>query len=152
MSVTIGPIHASFGLSALTARQALDDLTKVDPRYAWRDLGGVVVIRPVSAWKGQRSPLNWPSGVQWDEGSARALAQLVALVSYDDMNRDPSANEWQVRRYVRRGTILTMNATIRPRKMRVVCLLSKRRAAQTATPKVFMELMRLAPERLTKLD
>jgi hypothetical protein len=37
-------------LTGLTAREALDRLVKIDPRYHWTETNGVVVIRPLKAW------------------------------------------------------------------------------------------------------
>jgi hypothetical protein len=37
-------------LSGVTIAAALDALVALDPRYAWRALDGVIVVRPVQAW------------------------------------------------------------------------------------------------------
>jgi hypothetical protein len=36
---------------------ALDDLVTFDPRYEWRDVDGIVVIRPTTAWLDPDNPL-----------------------------------------------------------------------------------------------
>jgi hypothetical protein len=41
----------------VTLRQALDAVVTKDRRYAWRMLDGVVVIRPVAAWRDRDHPL-----------------------------------------------------------------------------------------------
>jgi hypothetical protein len=42
----------------MTVRRALDALVAADPRYAWRSLDGVVVVRPVVAWTAPNHPLH----------------------------------------------------------------------------------------------
>ena len=37
-------------LTGLTAREALDRLMEVDTRYEWREIDGVIVVRPRIAW------------------------------------------------------------------------------------------------------
>ncbi len=37
-------------LTGLTLRDALDRITRLDPRYAWTETGGVIVLRPSLAW------------------------------------------------------------------------------------------------------
>lgn len=37
-------------LIGMTAGEALDRLVALDPRYAWKDAGGVLVVRPMAAW------------------------------------------------------------------------------------------------------
>lgn len=44
-------------VTGLTLRDALEALTTIDPRYAWREMDGVIVLRPVDAWNDGSSPL-----------------------------------------------------------------------------------------------
>ena len=44
-------------LTGMTLQNALATLVALDPRYEWRDLDGVIVFRPVTAW---REPLESP--------------------------------------------------------------------------------------------
>lgn len=37
-------------LLGMTAGDALNLLVRLDPRYAWKDAGGVLVLRPIAAW------------------------------------------------------------------------------------------------------
>ena len=37
-------------LTGLNAHEALDRLTELDPRYEWREMDGVIVVRPHIAW------------------------------------------------------------------------------------------------------
>lgn len=47
----------SIRVSGLSARQALDAVCALDPRYEWREMGNVVVIRPTDAWNDPTSRL-----------------------------------------------------------------------------------------------
>ena len=44
--------------NGLTLRQLLDALVDADPRYEWRLVDGVVVVRPVAAWADADHPLH----------------------------------------------------------------------------------------------
>jgi hypothetical protein len=44
-------------VTGLTLRDALQVLTTIDPRYAWREMDGVIVLRPMDAWNDGASPL-----------------------------------------------------------------------------------------------
>jgi hypothetical protein len=46
-----------YSLNGLTLRAALDLLTAIDSRYSWRDVGGVIVIRPHISWGDGSHPL-----------------------------------------------------------------------------------------------
>ena len=41
----------------VTLRQALDAVVAKDRRYEWRDVDGVVVVRPRAAWRDREHPL-----------------------------------------------------------------------------------------------
>jgi len=41
----------------VTLRQALDAVVAKDRRYSWREVDGVVVVRPVAAWRDPEHPL-----------------------------------------------------------------------------------------------
>ena len=45
-----------------SARQLLDELTTLVPQYAWREMNGVVVVRPREAWESSADPLSQPIG------------------------------------------------------------------------------------------
>ena len=47
---------AGIGLRGTVGR-ALDDIVAFDSRYEWRDVDGVIVIRPATAWLDPRDPL-----------------------------------------------------------------------------------------------
>ena len=42
----------------VTLRQALDAVVAKDRRYSWREVDGVVVVRPVAAWRDPQHPLS----------------------------------------------------------------------------------------------
>jgi hypothetical protein len=44
-------------ITGLSLRAALDVLIGFDPRYAWQEMNGVIVVRPVSAWGNPSHPL-----------------------------------------------------------------------------------------------
>jgi hypothetical protein len=44
-------------IGGLTVRAALDKIVAADPRYEWRFVDDVVVLRPVEAWKDTQHPL-----------------------------------------------------------------------------------------------
>ena len=46
--------------NGLTLRQLLDAVVDADPRYQWRLVDGVVVIRPAAAWADADHPLHRP--------------------------------------------------------------------------------------------
>jgi hypothetical protein len=61
--VTSAPVQASShsareSLRGLTARGALDRLVEVDPRFAWMEIDGVLVVRPFDAWRDRDHFLN----------------------------------------------------------------------------------------------
>lgn len=45
-------------VSGLTLRAALDAVVAADPRYAWRYVDGVVVMRPIAVWNDPGHPLH----------------------------------------------------------------------------------------------
>jgi hypothetical protein len=59
-------------LRGVTLRQALDAVVAKDRRYSWREVDGVVVVRPVAAWRDPAHPL------------ARTVSEGVSL--FDQLN------------------------------------------------------------------
>ena len=54
-------------LNGLSLRTALTTLTRLDPRYEWRELDGVIVLRPVRAWtRSRRSSISPGCGYSID--------------------------------------------------------------------------------------
>lgn len=65
-------------LIGLTVGRALDALVAVDPRYAWREQDGVLIIRPVEAWRDRTHFLNENVG-PIDERQRRAIDIVKGL-------------------------------------------------------------------------
>ena len=74
------PAHETVRLTGQTLYAGLDALMALDPRYEWRDLDGVIVIRPIAAWYDIQNPLNAPvSGVKLEDvRCGRAALELAA--------------------------------------------------------------------------
>ena len=66
-------------LTGKTLREALDTIVDLDPRFAWRNMGGVIVMRPVSAWNDSRHQLSQAfRGFSGTVPTGEAVAQLAA--------------------------------------------------------------------------
>jgi hypothetical protein len=65
-------------LIGLTVGMALNALVAVDPRYAWREQDGVLIIRPVEAWRDATNFLNESVG-PIDERRRRAIDIVKGL-------------------------------------------------------------------------
>lgn len=50
----------SVDLDGLTPRAAFDDIARARPDFAWREMDGVVVMRPVAAWQDPANVLHRP--------------------------------------------------------------------------------------------
>jgi len=48
-------------VSGLTLRNALDLMMRLEPGYDWREIDGVIVIRPVASWEDPAHPLRIPA-------------------------------------------------------------------------------------------
>lgn len=81
-------------LSQMTVEQALDAVVQADPRYAWRELDGVLVIRPRAAWTDPHHPFNRPIGTL-DVRGTNPLAVLIQVRAwmYPDASVRPA---WQM--------------------------------------------------------
>jgi len=49
-------------LMGVSAREAFDKLVELMPDYRWKEIDGVVVVRPNAAWDDPRDPLNFVTG------------------------------------------------------------------------------------------
>lgn len=58
----LAPTSGGVAFENISARQALDRLMPLMPGFTWRDMNEVVVVRPIAAWGGLASPLNYPVG------------------------------------------------------------------------------------------
>lgn len=83
-------LRSTADLRGMTVRAALDRLVAEDPRYGWRDMNGVVVVRPVSSWSNCSHFFNRRVSVsRTDVTMTGAIALLFTLL-------DPSAPEAKV--------------------------------------------------------
>jgi hypothetical protein len=78
---------AEVQLTGLTLRDALDTLVRLDPRYEWRDMDGLIVVRPVTAWSNAADPLyRLVDGLRLDEAPVSrmigAFASLLGAPEY----------------------------------------------------------------------
>jgi hypothetical protein len=67
-----------------TLEEALNILIGIDPRYEWRELNGVVVVRPTGAWTAGKGLLSMPTpAIRFDgrAGTAQAIVQSLAGVT-----------------------------------------------------------------------
>ena len=76
-------------VAAHTLRQALDAFAAIDPRYRWKDLDGVIVVRTSAAWGDPADALNQPvHDVHWhDLDPATAIGRFGRLL-YPSLERD----------------------------------------------------------------
>ena len=68
-------------LRGLNAREALDRLVEMDPRFRWMEIDGVLVIRPVDAWNDLEHFLNRTVSVAFtDQNIGGALVALLNAI------------------------------------------------------------------------
>jgi hypothetical protein len=53
----VGRASIELPVTGRTLRDALDTIVALDPRYEWREMDGVIVVRPVAAWSDAGSAL-----------------------------------------------------------------------------------------------
>ncbi len=56
----LAPAEPTVTLRANSAEEAMSALIRLSPDFAWREIEGIVVIRPRDAWKDASDPLNQP--------------------------------------------------------------------------------------------
>ena len=73
-------------LNGLTLRAALDTLTAIDSRYSWRDVDGVIVIRPHLSWGDGSHPLFRlaPALDASDASLSQVVSALLRVLGRDD--------------------------------------------------------------------
>ena len=70
------PLEERKSLIGLTVGRALDLLVAADPRYAWREQDGVLLLRPVAAWRDREHYLQAPvPGLEADRRRAIDIAK-----------------------------------------------------------------------------
>jgi hypothetical protein len=68
-------------LRGLTAFDALSRLVEMDPRYSWKSIGGVPVVRPIEAWSDRSNFLQRTVSVGFtDQTVAGALTAILNAV------------------------------------------------------------------------
>jgi len=83
-----GPLPPSSGprtpqpIAGMTMRQVLDLIVGLDPRYTWREIDGIAVVRPSAAWNDPDDALNRRvQNIHWAGVNARqTLDRLTGLV------------------------------------------------------------------------
>jgi len=59
-------------MAGMTVGDVLQNLIENDPRYAWDEDLGVIVVRPIAAWSDERDPLNQTvENISWSESIPR---------------------------------------------------------------------------------
>ena len=87
---TTGAAVEAHDVSARTLREALDGFVRMDPRYEWRDVRGVIVVRTRAAWSDARNVLNQPApDVDWQDVDTIAAFNHITRLFYPDAARDP---------------------------------------------------------------
>ena len=87
------------GLPKMTVRQALDQLTVLAPDYQWREMRGVAVIRPVSAWMDPADALNGRGAISGRRGHGDPNARDDSEMAFDSATAraEPSFRRTSVR-------------------------------------------------------
>jgi hypothetical protein len=71
-------------LVGMTLRQVLDLIVGLDPRYTWREVDGVAVVRPSAAWSNQDDALNHRvQNIHWASVNARQTLDRLTSVIFD---------------------------------------------------------------------
>jgi hypothetical protein len=61
-----------------SARQLLNELTTLVPQFAWREMNGIVVVRPRDAWESSADPLNQAIGsLDFRESSLENVVEAI---------------------------------------------------------------------------
>jgi hypothetical protein len=103
-----------------TLRAALDAFVALDPRYEWRDMNGVLVMRTRGAWTNRRDVLNQPvRDVDWRDVDVIAAFNRVARLLYPASPHDAfegmtRAHDRPFSVHVSEGTLLdVLDAAVR---------------------------------------
>ncbi|HEY2153153.1 MAG TPA: hypothetical protein VGH34_20255 [Vicinamibacterales bacterium] len=86
---TGAPVEAH-DVAAHTLREALDGFVRIDPRYEWRDVAGVLVMRTRPAWTTSRGALSLPvRAIDWRDIDEVEAFNRVALLLYPNAGHPP---------------------------------------------------------------
>jgi hypothetical protein len=80
-------------LQGMVLRDALNVLTTLDPRFAWRDMNGVIVFRPVESWSDPQDPLRQPTAAVTLKDVSLALAVQHLLLALDRISPPPAFDD-----------------------------------------------------------
>jgi hypothetical protein len=103
-------------VTGLTVRAALEAITEIDPRYEWREMNGVIVLRTPEAWNRANHPLNLPvQSLFLGDIRARTALSVVAAFLGAPQYRDTQLGD--TKRFslqLDAGTVLDLlNAAVR---------------------------------------
>jgi hypothetical protein len=85
-----------------SVRDALNSVVIADPRYTWRVVNGVIVVRPANAWADKKDALSVPAGeVDWhDVTPVQALTYVGDLILRHSVipvpDADPKAKHFSI--------------------------------------------------------
>jgi hypothetical protein len=109
------PRRAPVTLTGLTIRKALGVLSTVDPRYEWREMGDVIVLRTPDAWNHPDHPLHarvQPIALR-DIRGRNALSIIAALLGGPQYRDTAFGDTTRFSLNVDGGTVLdVLNATV----------------------------------------
>lgn len=74
-------------LLGMTVEQAMNTLVKIDPRYAWQESTGVIMLRPLEAWADEKHILHEAIGpIEFENKTmGYALNQLRPITGHEPM-------------------------------------------------------------------
>jgi hypothetical protein len=76
-------------VTGATLRQALDAFVALDPRYQWKDVRGVLVVRTMRAWTNPGDPLNHQvQDIHWADVNVYTALNRLAHLLYPGDSRD----------------------------------------------------------------
>ena len=84
---------AELDLTGMPLKSALDRIRASDPRFEWRDMNGVIVFRPVSAWSDPADALSRPIRGLSIKNELLSVAIREALASVGRTGPAPPMNE-----------------------------------------------------------
>lgn len=109
-------------LTGMSARQALNQLMTFMPMYSWKEMNGVVVVRPKAAWDNPRDLLNRPtSSFEATHERADDVLHTVlravtppAFIPHEDVPRPDGSINRRIAVTFSGGTMLdALNAVVR---------------------------------------
>jgi hypothetical protein len=88
--LTTGAPVEAHDVTARTLRDALDGFLRMDPRYEWRDVSGVFVVRSRAAWADAHGTLTLPvHDIDWQDVDTVGAFNRIARLLYPNAVHDP---------------------------------------------------------------